>query len=438
MISTKYSVVTVMSKISGRSITSKYDGHRLRRRRKPVKISGKNRFRALVRHVIENRGWLETVDASSDITDDAKKNIRSIQSRAAKGELRINKVKKVLRKDYLYRTEEEKSELYVAIGNMKCFQRYPEEISMELVARTYFVYYGPNRILFRQGHNPTCMGVLLKGELEAYITFKDPVFGTDVTERMPNIVPGAMVGEVALLHEIPRNSTVKTATAVELLILNKDDFTSVLKNTLMKQWEEVQQCLLKLPHFFSRWTPDAVRECSIMADLKFYKREDIIFNGEIKNQKAIAYFIIKGFCNAFQKILVKKTEKVLQFVQNQEYFPLKPNMEYIVTKVCVLSAGTCFGLGERTDSYILVAESEVEILRIPLYILNKYNPLNIWNRTKISLDSKLPDALEVFNNIILHRKWEHFKAEIISNLKHRRSTSLHDVAYYWRSQKTEL
>lgn len=50
----------------------------IRHRRKP-RISGKHRFRAAVRQVIENRPWLdEDIEESGDIGDDVRKNIRLI------------------------------------------------------------------------------------------------------------------------------------------------------------------------------------------------------------------------------------------------------------------------------------------------------------------------------------------------------------------------
>lgn len=49
------------------------------RHRRKQRISGKNRFRAAVRQVIENRPWLEEdVEEPGDIGDDIQKNIRLI------------------------------------------------------------------------------------------------------------------------------------------------------------------------------------------------------------------------------------------------------------------------------------------------------------------------------------------------------------------------
>lgn len=58
-------------------------------------MSGKNRFRALVRQVIENRRWLALINVEGDdIGDNVRANVQIIQSKAMRGELRLGSVSK--------------------------------------------------------------------------------------------------------------------------------------------------------------------------------------------------------------------------------------------------------------------------------------------------------------------------------------------------------
>lgn len=80
------------------------------------------------------------------------------------------------------------------------------------MASTYFEYYGGGRVIVRQDHDATFLGFVLRGELEVTTARLDPVFGNVVTEVTGQLGPGAVFGEVSLLHNVPRTNTVTSVS----------------------------------------------------------------------------------------------------------------------------------------------------------------------------------------------------------------------------------
>lgn len=62
--------------------------------------------------------------------------------------------------------------------------------------------------------------------------------------------PGTMFGEVALIHGIARTATITTTLPCELLMIKKEDFDIVLKETVWKAWEEITKIMNRLEIYF--------------------------------------------------------------------------------------------------------------------------------------------------------------------------------------------
>ena len=77
---------------------------------------------------------------------------------------------------------------------------------------------GAGEVLVRQGDPTRDVYLLVRGEVEVQ---------TD-GRTMARLGPGAVVGEVALLVDGPRMSTVVATTDLELLVLDEDAFTALL------------------------------------------------------------------------------------------------------------------------------------------------------------------------------------------------------------------
>lgn len=80
----------------------------------------------------------------------------------------------------------------------------------QLAGVTYFVYYGPGRIIIKQNHPAYALYFILSGEVGVSQEFYDPILNEMVTQNVGVMVAGEMFGEVSLLHNIPRTATITT------------------------------------------------------------------------------------------------------------------------------------------------------------------------------------------------------------------------------------
>ncbi|XP_054269776.1 uncharacterized protein LOC128991075 [Macrosteles quadrilineatus] len=410
----------------------------IRRRRRTGRLCGRTRFRALGRMVMNHRPWLtERPNVGKGVDEDIKKNVLRIDvmTKEKYQSLSIQN-KSLLRKDQRLRTEEEIDDLHKVIGNLKCFRRYPENVRRELVASTYFEYYGGSRVIVRQDHDATFLGFVLRGELEVTTARVDPVFGNVVTEVTGQLGPGAVFGEVSLLHNVPRTNTVTSVTAVELLILKKDDFDRVLKASMQKQWDDISTAMKQFP-YFENWDDVATRECCMLSDTFSCNPHDIVL-GKGMGKHGSAHFVLSGTCSMVQRLMVSKDGEKYKLHPPDT---AGPGVGPLVMQVCLFTQGGCFNLGESLAERTIVADTNVRVLRIPLYLLRQHNVANIWSRIRQFLESRMSSDQELFQKFLEARRWDKYKKERCAQLRNPNTlnhTTIHDAPYYWRVMGSEL
>lgn len=85
-------------------------------------------------------------------------------------------------------------------------------------------HYEPGEMVFEQGDVGDCLYILVKGEVEILIT-------QDGEQKIvAHLRQGEYFGEMALLKHQSRSASVRCVTAVELLILRRGDFQSLISN----------------------------------------------------------------------------------------------------------------------------------------------------------------------------------------------------------------
>jgi CRP-like cAMP-binding protein len=76
------------------------------------------------------------------------------------------------------------------------------------------VQVGPGGVLIREGDVGDLFYVIVEGEVEV----------TSHGEHLGTLGPGAYVGEIALLRDVPRTATVVARTPLRLLALHREPF----------------------------------------------------------------------------------------------------------------------------------------------------------------------------------------------------------------------
>jgi Cyclic nucleotide-binding domain len=89
---------------------------------------------------------------------------------------------------------------------------------------------GPGQVIFRQGTEGDCAYFIRSGEVE--VTRQE-----NGAERLvAKLAKGEYFGEMALISNAPRNATVRSLTPVQLAILGKENFLTML--SLMPRTQE--------------------------------------------------------------------------------------------------------------------------------------------------------------------------------------------------------
>ncbi|XP_047989267.1 uncharacterized protein LOC125228654 [Leguminivora glycinivorella] len=267
------------------------------------KFRAKCQFKALGRLVLANRYWLiEGVDEYKGVDDVKRRVTQVIRTKQLKKRLLDIQDKALLNKPAEERTHQEQQYLYRKLGDLKCFKRYPKNVRRKLAAATYFRYYGPNRVIVRQYHEAHAMYFIVNGDVTLSQLFYDDLLQQYVSVDMDTMTAGDMFGDVSLLHNTPRTSTVTTNGHCELLALLKEDFKHVLQALVQKQWDEVKRAMSAFT-YFDGLDEMTRREGCITAKMKSYATNETLL-GDGEGVANFVYFILSGRCQMIESLQV--------------------------------------------------------------------------------------------------------------------------------------
>ncbi|GLV35678.1 uncharacterized protein CBL_01171 [Carabus blaptoides fortunei] len=438
-------------------------------------LRAKMRFKATVRQVIQNAPWLAG-DVDDVDLDNLKRNapILSRKVKMARG-LTIQD-KAVLRKQPEYRTDEEKNHLFNVIGGIKCFRCYARDIRYQLASVTYFEFYDKGRVLVRQGQEAHAMYFLLAGEISIRRKVYDEVSEEWTDKELGTMKNGDFFGDISLLHDVPRTATIVSIVACELLCLKKDDFDRILKDTVKKQWLEMQESMAKIP-YFNDWDIATLRECCIYSKIKHYEKDTVILGDDAKQPSSIMiYFVVKGRCSIIEHLFI--TEYVQNGIKHYElykhpkdeynnkfanrrriddndsdyvmstarrkyvrkpslkYGSLPPNVKIRFMQIATITEKGQFKEGKLFKNRRIIAQTPVTCLLIPSFWLEQHNKANIWERIYRHLEFRIPTTEKVFQSYVKNKKWLEYRTKmlhkVLSEKQYPNNTTILDVPYSLR------
>lgn len=62
--------------------------------------------------------------------------------------------------------------------------------------------------------------------------------------------------------------------SVDLLLIRRDDFNNILRDTLTEKWDVLRDALVHF-NYFKAWDEETVRECCILSKLKDFKPNEV-------------------------------------------------------------------------------------------------------------------------------------------------------------------
>ncbi|XP_014470932.1 PREDICTED: uncharacterized protein LOC106742479 isoform X2 [Dinoponera quadriceps] len=437
--------------------------------------------------------WITEEPVVEETTDDVTINIRMTEKKEKKvKKLMTLKDRSILLVNPTDRSSEDKAYIYELIKKLRAFTKYPEDVRKKLAAVCFYQYLPADRVIVRRGHKAKNLYYIANGEVSLTNVAIDELTGDEKDVNIGTLQVGDMFGEIALLHSIPRTSTVVSETSVDLLLVPQDDFDSTLRYVLLKKWNALRDALVHF-NYFKWWNEETARECCILSKLKDFKTSEVLL-GDGMGMVNYVHFILSGECRLIEHLLVREysTYRGTQYelydpdasdnalpsyhprkrlvqsqgdndqssivtttlvdvikawheitdvaamlmqepsVTSQLRYP--ENIRTIFMQVCIFSRGACFGLGENMFHRRIVTISPVRCLLIPRYWLLEQNRANIWGRVKLFMDSKYPTKRQLFDQFIQNRKWIAYKQNLVEDVAKRRkfyrsNTTIHDVPY---------
>jgi NADH:ubiquinone reductase (H+-translocating) len=142
---------------------------------------------------------------------------------------------------------------------------FPRDITQLQVfqnQRLHVHHYEPGETIVRKGHVGREFYVILSGEVEVL-----PGDGKDGGSAIARLAPRDVFGEKALLEDTPRTATVRAAGAVDVLVMSRGDFRSMVASfpilgdyfakLLRERYPdpEVQEAIDEMVHTVRGWPP---------------------------------------------------------------------------------------------------------------------------------------------------------------------------------------
>jgi len=229
--------------------------------------------------------------------------------------------------------------------------------------------------------------------------------------------------------------------------------------------------------YFKNWDIVTKRECSIISRTKSYNPDEVIL-GDNVGLPTYSYLIIKGTCSVIEHLQVvpqyvsgfkkyrlvvcgeeqcniasfrKKAKKsgqkrAVSKPDPHKYPSLKlgpcltrkkeREIETHFIKVCELSEGAIFNVGEYFERRRVVADTTTNCLLIPRYWLMKMNKDNIWSRVQQFLNKNIPSTNRLFDNWMKEKRFIEYRKKLVKDILATRKTSntncIHNVPYSLR------
>lgn len=207
---------------------------------------------------------------------------RSRSKSILKTEKDVKLIESALQKHFIFSNLSE-NQIYVIINEMKLFTHSSQSI------------------IFKQNSLGDYYFVIAAGKVEIMID----------KEVIATMGPGESFGELALLHDAPRNATVIALEKTYLWGLSRSDFRNVLKSFNFQKYSENLRFIENFQFFKTLTSKQKETLSNCMHSQSFRKSDKIVQEGEIGN---CMYFIKEGSVS-----ITKKDVHIRNLLKN-EYF----------------------------------------------------------------------------------------------------------------------
>ncbi|KAK6165421.1 hypothetical protein SNE40_022350 [Patella caerulea] len=174
------------------------------------------------------------------------------------------------------RTERESRQIHTMMKDMRGFDKFTEDIQINLCRAATYQCVTEGRVILRKGHIGYNFYFVFSGSAFVNVEEVDSAGETFVkTEAV--VKKGDSFGELALLQEVKRTATVAARETIELLVVHKDTFAQVCPQIFEKELSEKESFLRRLPIFSEKWwKKDALEKLCLQSQIQEYSINKLI------------------------------------------------------------------------------------------------------------------------------------------------------------------
>ncbi|KAL8624117.1 hypothetical protein ACOMHN_036120 [Nucella lapillus] len=196
------------------------------------------------------------------------------------------------------RTESDCRRLHALFRGMRSFDKFTEEIQLNLCRSFLYSCVEESRILLRRGHIGHNFYFVYSGSVFVNVPDTDSE-GEIFIKTEAILAHGDSFGELALLKDILRTATVSVRETCELLVVDKDVFSHVCPKIFEKELMEKKSFISHMSLFSPKWwTADALSSLCLEAQIQEYKINKIVV--ENSTTEEWMYICMEGKCQVIR------------------------------------------------------------------------------------------------------------------------------------------
>ena len=227
-------------------------------------------------------------------------------------EEKIEKIKSLLKIPPNKREDKTCLELMNLTKNLKVFENIARSIEHQNICGTLtLANFKPNDIIIKQGDIGDCLYYILHGlvsiqlsiQIDTGIQDKNQI--VNVEKNIGELKDGDVFGDLALLYNIPRTTSIIALTDTSLIKIEKTPFNRYLKNLFEGQLQDQIEFLQILP-IFNKLSKDLIIKLGIRAVIKKFATGQIILKND---SKCDSIFVIRRG--------TVKVNKEIYFIKNE-------------------------------------------------------------------------------------------------------------------------
>ena len=204
-------------------------------------------------------------------------------------------------------------ELMELTKNMKIFEHISRSIEHQHICKTLILEtYKPNEVIMKQGDKGECLYYVLHGIVTVQLSIqidtgiKDKSQVVSVKKNIGELTDGNYFGEISLIYNLPRTSTVTAVTDTSLIRIDRNPFNRYLKHLFEGQLEDLIE-FMELCPIFRDMPKDLLIHLAIRSNVKKFTTGQIILKPESKCDNI--YLIRRGTVKVTKEIKFIKNEK---------------------------------------------------------------------------------------------------------------------------------